>query len=65
MSGDTNPLSQADVEDLLTPNPPSWGEDGYPAGFTLFGLKVIVRPDMDPSPGWMIVQDDTDRGPTP
>lgn len=44
----TEPLRPREVDDLLAPNPPSWGQDGYPAGFSLFGLRVICNPDIDP-----------------
>lgn len=56
----TKPLTPSEADALLTPNPESWGPDGYPAG-TLMGFPMIVRPDM-PTDEVRFVQDDRTTG---
>jgi hypothetical protein len=43
----TKPLAPSVVNDFLKPNPASWGADGYPAGFSVFGMPVVVNPGID------------------
>jgi hypothetical protein len=52
----TEPLKPREVDDILSPNPPSWGQDGYPTGFSFFGMRVIANPDVPPGT-FRLVQD--------